>query len=671
LKIIKDIFIKPSILVFLFIGMAIMIISSAYFELNRSEEEVLHLMSEEAHSLLNSVIVSSQEVLYASNEVEDEIQNRLLNNANIVRILYDKKKISNSILREITNHNEVNRIHIFNKTGKRIYTSHFDINNKMPPKDYIQNMFNPIFENEIDTMIVGFRESRVEDGVRYVVAIASEDNNAIVLNLDAAELLAFKKRIGFGVLIKRLTENEDVLFALLENNDGILAASGYINGLDNIGESKFLQSVMSDSTYAWRVVENDSIKIFEAVHPFELDGNLVGLYRIGLSLNPLESITARLQRRIIISGIILFVVGFIMITLVFVRENLDVVKKQYLKIESYSKKLIESVSDAIVVVNNENKIIEINKSAENLFQLVGKSIIGSSLNSILDENCQESFNRENNIQQVECRINNYIKELLISSSKFIDENENENFVFIIKDLTELKKLEKQLARNEQMNAMGQLASSVAHEIRNPLNSIATIVQQLDKDFEPVNEQEEYHSLAGIVAKEVKRMNGTIENFLRFSRPEAIIKKDFKLSELINSVEIQFQSHLRKNGISLTITEEWDGIVNWDRNQIKQVLINLIKNSIEAIEKSGEIKINIEQKDDKVDISVADTGEGIPEENLQRIFNLYFTSKAKGTGIGLSIIQRIINEHDGVVNVESKVGEGTKFTLTIPINYLGK
>ena len=668
MKNLKNIFVKPSILLALFIGLAGLIISSAYFEIERSQEEVLDLMSEEAHSLLESVIVSSQEVLYASNEVEEEIQKRLLNNANIVKILFDNRKINDSILSDITTQNEINRIHIYNKSGSRIYSSHLFSSHLKPSTKYIQDMLSPIFNNEVDTLIVGMKKPRVGEGIRYVIAIASKNNNAIVLNLDAAELLAFKRRIGFGVLIKRLTENDDVLFALLENNDGILAASEDLNNLDNINDSDFLSKSMSDTTYAWRTIEYNDIEVLEAVHPFELDGNLIGLYRIGLSLEPLELINERLLRRIIIAGIILFFVGFMMITLVFVRQNLDLVKRQYLKIETYSKKLIESVSDAILVIDNNNTILEINNSAELLFELSKLAIIGKDLSDILDKNCPNSFSSKSGIQQVECKINNSIKELLISKSKFVDENGNKNYVFIIKDLTELKKLEKQIARNEQMNAMGQLASGVAHEIRNPLNSIATIVQQLDKDFKPVNGEEEYHLLAGIVAKEVKRMNRTIENFLRFSRPEPISKSEFILSELINSVETQYQALAEENGIELTVVQDWDGNVNWDRNQVKQVLINLIKNSIESIENSGKIKIKIENEKSSVSICISDTGEGISEGDLQRIFNLYFTSKAKGTGIGLSIIQRIINEHDGDIIVESNLGVGTTFTLTIPTNY---
>jgi len=249
----------------------------------------------------------------------------------------------------------------------------------------------------------------------------------------------------------------------------------------------------------------------------------------------------------------------------------------------------------------------------------------------------------------------------------MDENGNENTVLIIKDLTELKKLERQISRNEQMNAMGQLASGVAHEIRNPLNSIATIVQQLDKDFEPINDKDEFHSLAKIVSKEVQRMNRTIENFLRFSKPEPILKNKFQLKDLLTAIEEQFVPLLKEKGIKFFLEENWDGIVNWDKNQIKQVLINLITNSIESIKDSGEIVLIISKIDKNVELKLSDNGEGIPKENLQKIFNLYFTSKAKGTGIGLSIIQRIVNEHSGIVTVESTQEKGTSFTISIPIN----
>ena len=662
----KNISIRPKFLLLIFIAVATLVISSAYYELKESEKEMLQLMSNEAHSLLETVLVSSQEVLYASNEVEEEIQKRLLNNANVIKILLENRSITNSLLDRIASENQINRINIFDKNGKKIFSNTFEKSYKDASVNFIKNNLTPIFSGKTDTLIIGFKKARAEQGVRYVVAIASNKNDAIVLNLDAEKLLEFKRRIGFGVLIKRLTENEDVIYAALESFDGILAASGSIENLDAINETPFLFNAINDSTYAWRITEFNDEEYFEAIHPFALEGNIIGLYRIGLSLEPLNLINERLTRRIIIIAIMLFLFGSVMLVLLFVRQNLDVVKKRYQTIETYSNKLIKSVSDAIIVVDSEHKIKEINNAALNLFGWEYERTIGFRINHLLSsEKCKSIFSDAEDTKQILCDIKGVDTHLLISKSKFFDDKENENVVLIIKDLTEIKKLESQIARSEQMNAMGQLASGVAHEIRNPLNSIATIVQQLDKDFEPLENKEEYHQLAKIVYKEVRRMNETIVNFLRFSKPEPIIKIKFQLSELIKSVETQYNLLLKEKSIELIIEQKWDGVVNWDNDKIKQVLINLIQNSIEAMGNSGKIIIKISSEKRDIIIEVTDTGSGIPKENIQRIFNLYYTTKATGTGIGLGIIQRIINEHDGIVTVKSEVNSGASFIITIP------
>ncbi|MEN8194094.1 MAG: ATP-binding protein [Bacteroidota bacterium] len=663
----NKIFIKPKILLLIFLSVAILVISSAYYELNQSKKEMLHLMSTESHSLLEMVLVSSEEVLYASNEVEEEIQKRLLNNANAVKILLEKSKINNTILNRIARENEINRINILSRAGNRLYSSHLDRVHDDPSEDYIKKNLTPIFNDETDTLIIGLKKARADEGMRYVVAIASNENDAIVLNLDANELLDFRKRIGFGVLIKRLTENEDVIYAALESADGIIAASGLVDDLDIIEDTPFLKNSMTDSTFAWRITDFNGADIFEAVHPFVLMGEIVGLYRIGLSLEPLEQINQRTNRRIIIYGILLFLFGSIMLTLVFVRKNLDVVKKQYQNIETYSNKLTQSVSDAIIVTDHEQRINEINKAALNLFKLQYESTINTQVHDLLNnQGCGEVFSSIKRIKQIECEIDGDTKHLLISKSTFKDDQEKNVDVLIIKDLTEIKNLENQIARKEQMNAMGELASGVAHEIRNPLNSIATIVQQLDKDFEPIEDKEEYHSLADIVYKEVRRMNETIENFLRFSRPEPIQKENFQLSELIRSIDTQYKTLLNEKSIDILIELNWDGLVNWDKDKIKQVLINLIQNSIDAISQKGLIKIIIKADNNIAKIELSDNGIGIPKNNLKNIFNLYFTTKASGTGIGLGIIQRIIHEHDGIINVKSEEDIGTRFIIRLPI-----
>ena len=127
---------------------------------------------------------------------------------------------------------------------------------------------------------------------------------------------------------------------------------------------------------------------------------------------------------------------------------------------------------------------------------------------------------------------------------------------------------------------------MAHEIRNPLNTIGTIVQQLKKDFLPTNNEQEYNQLTQLVYQEVKRINSTIQDFLRFARPEPINRSHFEIDELVKQIDNQYKSLMQEMNIQFTIFRNWSGIVNWDKKQILQVLINIIQNAIEAIEKKG-------------------------------------------------------------------------------------
>ena len=128
----------------------------------------------------------------------------------------------------------------------------------------------------------------------------------------------------------------------------------------------------------------------------------------------------------------------------------------------------------------------------------------------------------------------------MSKSLFHDQEEIENIILVIRDLTEQRRLEDQMQREQRLTAMGELASGVAHEIRNPLNTIGTIIQQLNKDFEPEKNPEEYHELAELVQGEVKRINETVEDFLRFARPEPIHPELFEVQHLLEMIEKQYQ-----------------------------------------------------------------------------------------------------------------------------------
>lgn len=664
---IRKIFIQPKSLLLIFITVLILVSISVFNEQRQSRKEVLEILESQSKSLLEAMIVSSQEILFAGNEIEEEIRNRLLNNAAIIKILLKENNLNNRILQEIAYNNNINRINVFDKNGKLKFSNILDDNPEEMEK-FAEELLAPIFEGVQDTLIIGLRQSRINDELRYIAALATDNSGAIVLNLDADELLEFRKRIGFGILLNKLTENEQVIYTALQDTFGIMAASGNISELDPVQNSEFLEPIYDDKTFGWRFYSFGEDEVYEAVHRFELNGETVGLFRIGLSLEPLNQVYARITNRVIIFGILLLALGTFLLTLVFTRQNFNLLKKQYSYIEDFASKLINNANDFIIVLNAQKQIIEINPAAENYFNISGEKIRFETFPKLLPNvDIEDIITSDSKVVELAVSVKNEIRNLFVSVSEFKDSNEELRYVLIMRDVTKLKELEDQITRGKQLTAMGNLASGVAHEIRNPLNSISTIVQQLKKDFEPKEDKEDYIKFVDLVYKEVQRINKTIESFLKLAKPKPVQRSKFNLENFFNELFMQFEKEMKNKSIEFKIENDYDDFVNWDYDQMRQVFINLIKNASDAIDVKGKVKIVSRKVEDKIIITVNDNGKGISPDKMDRIFNLYFTTKAEGTGIGLGIVQRIINEHGGIIRVSSQENIGTTFTIELNID----
>lgn len=664
---IRKTFIQPKSLLFIFITVLILVSITVFNEHSQSRKEVLEILQSQSKSLLEAMIVSSQEVLYASNEIEEEIRNRLLNNATLINILLNEKKLDNKILTTIAEKNNINRIIVFDNNSNLLYTNE-ESSELQEIRDIADKMLKPIFEGVEDTLIIGLRQDRIKNEYRYVVALATQNFGAIVLNLDADELLEFRRRIGFGILLNKLTENNQVIYTALQDTFGIMAASGNISELDPVQNSEFLEMIYENKLFDWRFYNFGEDEVYEAVHRFELEGETVGLFRIGLSLEPLNQVYSRITNRVIIFGILILVLGTFLLTLVFTSQNFNLLKKQYSYIEDFASKLINNANDIIIVLNSNKLIVEINPAATTYFSVNRENFRFELVTKLLPEiDIEELLNSNSNVVEISTTVQNEKRNLLVSISEFKDSKEELRYVLIMRDITNLKELEEQVTRGKQLTAMGNLASGVAHEIRNPLNSISTIVQQLKKDFEPKEDKEDYEKFVDVVYKEVQRINKTIESFLKLAKPKPIQRSRFNFDEFMNDLFMQFEKEMKNKSIKLKIENEYGDFVNWDYDQMRQVMINLIKNASDAIEKEGEIKIKSKKSKDKIIINVSDNGKGISPEDLDKIFNLYFTTKAEGTGVGLGIVQRIVNEHGGLIKVNSQEKSGTAFTIEMKID----
>ena len=252
-------------------------------------------------------------------------------------------------------------------------------------------------------------------------------------------------------------------------------------------------------------------------------------------------------------------------------------------------------------------------------------------------------------------------------------------LMVFTDMTELRGLEAQVRRADQLSSVGTLAAGMAHEIKNPLVTIKTFTQLLPERYSEKDFREDFSSL---VADEVSRIDGIVNQLLSFSKPAKPHLVPMNLHDTIEqTIKLTHEQMAQRNIAAQNNCSAQIDRINGDAKLLSQALVNLMLNAIQAINENGTITVGttnchyrfaVDGKSQKsttrncIRLQITDTGKGIPQENLQKIFDPFFTSKSEGTGMGLSVAHGIISEHHGVVEVESISGKGTTFYLYIPV-----
>ncbi|MDW7681725.1 MAG: PAS domain-containing protein, partial [bacterium] len=444
-------FLQPKSLIFIFISLAALMFSSALIELRQSKKELLDLMEKQAHTLLETVITSSRNALLTYELLEIFLEDRLLNNGFYLRFLLDNKQINNDQLKKFAAENNIHQIDIYEANGSLQYSN---MPADQPDKaEATELLLAPLFSGEQDTLFLGYTLNQDHAGTQFGVALATTDRRAILMTLDAAELLEFRRQIGFGALLKEMANNQEIVYVALQDTNGIIATSASVLELERISDSPFLTSVMNDTVMKTHLLNFNEEQIFEANHPFYYDDLLVGIFRLGLSLEPLNQIKSRIYRRIAIISLILLVIGFIVVSLIMIRQNYDLLRRQYQTVETYSANIIQNVSDAIIVLDHQHQVKIFNDAAKSLFKVKNSAIVGSSLNEILpDKECGLLLMSSVSMEQVECQIQNETRSFLISRANFFDAQNQQNTILVLRDLTDLKKLEAQIQRKERLTA---------------------------------------------------------------------------------------------------------------------------------------------------------------------------------------------------------------------------
>ncbi len=220
----------------------------------------------------------------------------------------------------------------------------------------------------------------------------------------------------------------------------------------------------------------------------------------------------------------------------------------------------------------------------------------------------------------------------------------------------------QLERSQKLSIVGQVAAGVAHELKNPLASIKGAVEIICDETTAPNDRDEFKE---ILQREIRRIDGTVSEFLQFARPKPVRKEKLDLAELLRATLKQIEAQANKAGVTTSLQAAAPVEVLGDREKLHQLILNLLLNAIQASRASGAIEVSLLCENGQARLTVQDNGEGIAAENLERIFDPFFTTRTTGSGLGLSIARSIVEAHEGTISVESRPGEGTKVVVCLP------
>ncbi len=366
-------------------------------------------------------------------------------------------------------------------------------------------------------------------------------------------------------------------------------------------------------------------------------------------------------------------------------ESLQEKAKGLTQLQVFHENVVQSMSGGLFTTDLEGRITSFNRAGEEITGFTKEEILGNSWWELFSQKDPKVFGYRLETADAPFRFDTETQRkggtpllLGVTLTPLLDDRgQKTGMVGMFQDLTKIRAIEEEMKKRERLASIGELAAGMAHEIRNPLAALSGSMQVLSRELKL---EEENRRLMEIALKETERLNMIITTFLRYARPMPLNKKRCSLHDLLeDTLSLLRNSPDYRDHISL-VTKFTKGKV-WmmmDPDQMKQVFWNLVLNAIEAMPQGGQLTIETRRPKTTprfadhqptpsiVEVRFVDTGVGINPKDLERIFYPFFTTKQKGSGLGLSIVHRIVEEHGGQILVESKPGQGTTMTLRLPV-----
>lgn len=356
----------------------------------------------------------------------------------------------------------------------------------------------------------------------------------------------------------------------------------------------------------------------------------------------------------------------------FLAERLRLRGEELEEVRLTTDDILQGMRTGVISVDRGGEIVYFNKAAEEILGISADSVRGQPIDAAFPERLRSISDlfrdvlreggERRRLETEALMEDGSQKPLGLSVNQLLDrEGIMRGALALFTDLTEAKEIERRLRQADRMAAIGELSAGIAHEIRNPLASIRGSVELLSKELKPSGDD---RRLMELVLRETDRLNDFIEHFIRFARDHSPTISRVDLVPIMAEAEDLVRSHPAYTEKISIVRKPTGGraYVLADPEQLKRVLLNLCLNALWAMDGEGELTVTLRREDDRVGVSVKDTGIGIPEDQLSKIFQPFYSQKEKGGGLGLAIAHRIVEQHGGKITVESQVGKGSNFTI---------
>jgi signal transduction histidine kinase len=550
----------------------------------RVRSELLRQTEAKGRALADALETAARNAILGNSLLEEQISQRLLDNARLVDRLLMSGAVDQELLEKISVMNHLQKVELLDNRGQRWEPpprpstpmemmemkrrSHGQPDEEASPphppfrpfmwgRHWLPPMQRQGTPEELPPRL---RERKFWDGSVFGVAVSARAfPGVIVVHANADYILNFKNEIGVQRQIEELGRQSDIGYVALLDSSLKFVAHTDRGLVDQRETDPTILKVGADGQELSRIIELEGGKReYQMFKPMRMNGSALGFLKIGLSLDPVDIAWRNSLSSMAVLGLAILTVGIFGMAVIF-------------------------------------------------------------------------YNQHSHTQQI-------------------------------------KALEAEVAHRDRLSAMGNMAATVAHEIRNPLNSVSMGLQRLKREFHPTQDEEEYSHYIELMRGEVQRLNSIVEEFLSLARPLEIKPEEVRMDTLLEELTTFAKADAELANVQIRVVVPPDlPTARVDRNYLKQVLLNLILNGLQSMPQGGSLTLEAEVSRGNMIVTVADTGEGVPQETLSRIFEPYFTTKTKGAGLGLTIARRIVEAHQGTLTVDTTSGQGTRFRIAVPMS----